>query len=210
MTQILILALPLDRGGHGQTHALLVGYLDLSVGGMIGLGVVIASFLIGAEASVSEILIGVGGRSCSCGVALGLVNAGLIRGLKIPSIIATLATLSILDGISLTLRPTAQGVIDRDLMSVLTASGSARSPSRSSSSSSAAGLLDYGSTPPGRASQVRAVGFDERSAKRSGVRTNWVRVRALLLVGAARGRGLVLRHGPVRRSGTRRSATPSR
>jgi ribose/xylose/arabinose/galactoside ABC-type transport system permease subunit len=41
-----------------------------------------------------------------------LVNAGLIRGLKIPSIIATLATLSILDGISLTMRPTAQGVIN--------------------------------------------------------------------------------------------------
>jgi cytosine/adenosine deaminase-related metal-dependent hydrolase len=29
--------------------------------------------------------------------------------------------------------------------------------------------------------QVRVVGFDERSARRSGIRTNWVRVRALLL-----------------------------
>ena len=66
-----------------QTHALLVGYLDLSVGGMIGLGVVIASFLIGAEASISEILIGIG-IILLCGVALGLVNAGLTRGLKIP------------------------------------------------------------------------------------------------------------------------------
>ena len=39
---------------------------------------------------------------------------------KIPSIIATLATLSILDGISLTMRPTAQGVISPDLARVLT------------------------------------------------------------------------------------------
>ena len=38
-----------------QTHAILVGYLDLSVGGMIGLGVVIASFLIGDEASLAQI-----------------------------------------------------------------------------------------------------------------------------------------------------------
>lgn len=39
--------------------------------------------------------------------------------MKIPSIIATLATLSILDGISLTLRPTAQGVINPGLVEVL-------------------------------------------------------------------------------------------
>ena len=82
VSQILILALPLIVAAMAQTHALLVGYLDLSVGGMIGLGVV-ASFLIGAEASVPQILIGVG-VILLCGVALGLVNAGLIRGLKIP------------------------------------------------------------------------------------------------------------------------------
>ncbi len=58
--QILILALPLIVAAMAQNHALLVGYLDLSVGGMIGLGVVMASFLIGAEASVSEIAIGIG------------------------------------------------------------------------------------------------------------------------------------------------------
>ena len=83
VSQILILALPLIVAAMAQTHALLVGYLDLSVGGMIGLGVVVASFLIGAEASVPQILIGVG-VILLCGVALGLVNAGLIRGLKIP------------------------------------------------------------------------------------------------------------------------------
>src|SRR6185437_10306142 len=44
VSQILILALPLIVATIGQTQALLVGYLDLSVGGMIGLGVVIASY----------------------------------------------------------------------------------------------------------------------------------------------------------------------
>src|SRR5688500_226428 len=112
--QILILALPLIVASMAQTHALLVGYLDLSVGGMIGLGVVIASFLLGAEASAAQILMGIS-VILLCGVALGLVNALLIRGLKIPSIIATLATLSILDGLSLTMRPTAQGIISPDL-----------------------------------------------------------------------------------------------
>ncbi len=179
VSQILILALPLIVAAMAQTHALLVGYLDLSVGGMIGLGVVVASFLIGAEASVPQILIGVG-VILLCGVALGLVNAGLIRGLKIPSIIATLATLSILDGISLTMRPTAQGVISPDLVSVLTTS-IGPIPVAFIVVVVGAGLADLWLHASGSGLELRAVGFDERSAKRGGVRTSWLRVRALLL-----------------------------
>ena len=178
VSQILILALPLIVAAMAQTHALLVGYLDLSVGGMIGLGVVVASFLIGAEASVPQILIGVG-VILLCGVALGLVNAGLIRGLKIPSIIATLATLSILDGISLTMRPTAQGVISPDLVSVLTTS-IGPIPVAFIVVVVGAGLADLWLHASGSGLELRAVGFDERSAKRGGVRTSWLRVRALL------------------------------
>jgi 5-methylthioadenosine/S-adenosylhomocysteine deaminase len=177
--QILILALPLIVAAVAQTHALLVGYLDLSVGGMIGLGVVIASFLIGVDASAPQILIGIG-VILICGVVLGLVNAGLIRGLKIPSIIATLATLSILDGISLTLRPTAQGVINPGLVSVLTATVGPI-PVAFIVVLVGAGLADLWLHASGSGLELRAVGFDERSAKRGGVRTNWVRVRALVL-----------------------------
>jgi 5-methylthioadenosine/S-adenosylhomocysteine deaminase len=177
--QILILALPLIVASMAQNHAVLVGYLDLSVGGMISLGVVTGSFLIGAEASVSEIFIGIG-VILLFGAALGLVNAGLIRGLKVPSIIATLATLSILDGISLTMRPTAQGVISPDLVSVLTTS-IGPIPVTFIVIVALAGLADVWLHASGSGLQLRAVGFDERSAKRGGVSTNWLRVRALLL-----------------------------
>lgn len=179
ISQILILALPLIIAAMAQTHALLVGYLDLSIGGMIGLGVVIASFLIGAEASVPRILLGIG-VILLCGVALGLVNAVLIRGLKIPSIIATLATLSILDGISLTMRPTAQGVISPDLVSALTAT-IGPFPVAFLVILAGAGLADLWLHASGSGLELRAVGFDERSAKRGGVMTNWLRVRALVL-----------------------------
>jgi cytosine/adenosine deaminase-related metal-dependent hydrolase/ribose/xylose/arabinose/galactoside ABC-type transport system permease subunit len=179
VSQILILALPLIVAAMAQTHALLVGYLDLSVGGMIGLGVVVASFLIGAEASAVQIVIGVG-VILLCGVALGLVNAGLIRGLKIPSIIATLATLSILDGISLTMRPTAQGVISPNLVSVLTTS-IGPIPVAFIIVVVGAALADLWLHASGSGLELRAVGFDERSAKRGGVRTSWLRVRALVL-----------------------------
>ena len=177
--QILILALPLIVAAIAQTHALLVGYLDLSVGGMIGLGVVIASFLIGTDASTPQILFGIG-VILLCGVALGLINAGLIRGLKIPSIIATLATLSILDGISLTMRPTAQGVINEGLVSVLTAT-IGPIPIAFIVILVGAGLSDLWLHASGSGLALRAVGFDERSAKRGGVGTNWLRVRALVL-----------------------------
>ena len=178
---ILMLAMPLALAAIAQTNAILVGYLDLSVGAMISLGVVTGSFLIGADASLEAILMGLG-VVLACGLGLGLVNAGLIRGLKIPSLIATLATLSILDGISLTLRPTAQGIISGDLVSFLRSSWGPV-PIAFIVILVGAGLLDLWLHASGSGLEVRAVGFDERSAKRGGIRTNWTRVRALLLSG---------------------------
>ncbi|HEY7704131.1 MAG TPA: amidohydrolase family protein [Acidimicrobiia bacterium] len=179
INQVLVLALPLIVVTFAQTHAILVGYLDLSVGAMISLGVVIASFLIGVEATTSQILVGLG-AVLLCGVMLGLINAGLIRGVKIPSIIATLATMSILDGIALTMRPTAQGIISDSLVSILTASWGPI-PVAFILMVLVGGLLDLWLHASGSGLEVRAVGFDERSAKRGGIRTNWVRVRALLI-----------------------------
>jgi cytosine/adenosine deaminase-related metal-dependent hydrolase/ribose/xylose/arabinose/galactoside ABC-type transport system permease subunit len=158
---------------------ILVGYLDLSVGAMISFGVVVGSFLIGGKASTWEILVGVA-AVLACGLGLGLVNAVLIRGVKIPSLIATLATLSILDGISLTLRPTAQGVISGDLVSLLRKSVGPV-PIAFIVIVIGAGLLDVWLHASGSGLAVRAVGFDERSAKRGGIRTNWIRVRALVI-----------------------------
>jgi 5-methylthioadenosine/S-adenosylhomocysteine deaminase len=181
ITTTLLLAMPLALAAIAQTQAILVGYLDLSVGAMISLGVVVGSFLIGGEASSIELMFGVA-AVLACGVGLGVVNAVLIRGFKIPSLIATLATLSILDGISLTLRPTAQGVISDDLVSVLTTSVGPI-PVAFVGIVIGAGLLDVWLHASGRGLEVRAVGFDERAAKREGIRTNWIRVRALLLSG---------------------------
>ncbi len=179
LTSVLIIAIPLAIAAFAQTHALLVGYLDLSVGAMISLGVVIASFLIVPDSSTPEILLGIG-AILLCGAGVGLVNATLVRGVKIPSIIATLATLSILDGISLTLRETPSGTIDPDFVSWLKASVGPV-PVAFIAVAVGAILLDYWLHASRSGLKVRATGFDERSAKRSGVWTNWIRVRALLL-----------------------------
>lgn len=164
---------------------------------MISFGVVIGSFLIGGEASLSRILIGAV-AILACGLGLGLFNAGLIRGVKIPSLIATLASLSILDGISLTMRPTAQGIISGDLVSFLTASVGPI-PVAFIAIVAFAGLLDLWLHASGPGLEVRAVGFDERSAKRGGIRINWIRVRALLLSGllAAAASFFVMARSPI-------------
>ncbi|MGA9596178.1 MAG: amidohydrolase family protein [Acidimicrobiia bacterium] len=176
---ILLLAMPLSLAAIAQTHAILVGYLDLSVGAMISFGVVAGSFLMGADASAGQIALAIP-VILGCGVGLGLVNAGLIRGFRIPSLIATLATLSILDGISLTLRPSAQGVISGDLVSVLT-KRIGPIPIAFVVIVVGAVLLDVWLHASGSGLAVRAVGFDERAAKRGGIPTNWIRVRALIL-----------------------------
>jgi len=179
VASILVLAAPLAAVAIGQTHALLVGYLDLSVGAMVTFGVVLASFLIGPDASGLEIALGVGAIFLAA-LALGLINAVLVLGVKIPSIIATLATLSILNGISLTLRESPEGVINDQFTSwVGTELGPL--PIMFLVVLVGAGALDYWLHARGTGLQTRSVGFDERSAKRSGVRTTWVRGRALVL-----------------------------
>jgi 5-methylthioadenosine/S-adenosylhomocysteine deaminase len=194
---ILLLAMPLAVAAIAQTHAILVGYLDLSVGAMIGFGVVAASFLIGSGATGPQILLG-SAAILGAGLVLGMVNAGLVRGLKIPSIIATLATLSILDGISLSLRPTAQGIISPDLVSFLT-TRVGPIPVAFIVIVVAAGVLDLWLHASGSGLKVRAVGFDERAAKRAGISTTWIRVRALLLSGvlAAAASFLVMARSPI-------------
>ena len=181
ITTIMLLAMPLALATMAQTHALLVGYLDLSVGSMISFGVVVGSFRIGADASTFEIITGLA-LVLLCGLGLGLVNAVLIRGFKIPSLIATLATLSILDGISLTMRPTAQGVISSDLVSLLRTSVGPI-PIAFIVIVIGAAMLDLWLHASGSGLRLRAVGFDDRAAKRGGIRNNAIRVRALLLSG---------------------------
>ncbi|HJU81229.1 MAG TPA: amidohydrolase family protein [Acidimicrobiia bacterium] len=197
INQILILALPLIVATMAQTHALLVGYLDLSVGAMISLGVVIGSYLITTDATTPAILQGVG-VVLLCGLVLGLVNAGLVKGVKIPSIIATLATMSILDGVSLTLRPTAQGAINGGFVSLLRTS-LGPIPVAFIVLAIGAALMDVWLHASGSGLAVRAVGFDDRSAKRGGVATTWIRVRALLFAGllAAVASFLVMARTPV-------------
>jgi ribose transport system ATP-binding protein len=95
----------------GQASVLLVRGCDVSVGAVVGLCVVIASFTM--TSGLAWYVIAAGMLAViGAGLVVGGVNAALVRRVRMPSIIATLATLSILQGIGLALRPVPAGIVD--------------------------------------------------------------------------------------------------
>ncbi len=94
-----------------QLATVLVGAIDLSIGPLAGLCVVLASFLAPD---------GVAGGPLAAGLILillftvgfGLMQGMLITSLRLPAIVVTIATFIGLQGVSLLLRPIAEGIID--------------------------------------------------------------------------------------------------
>jgi len=121
LNNLLLLTMPLALVSLGQTCALLVGGFDVSVAGLMTFCVVVASYTMTFETSGWALLPG-GLVLVAVGLATGTFNAVLIRVLRLPSIIATLGTLSILAGASLLLRDHPEGPISSDAVSGLTKS----------------------------------------------------------------------------------------
>src|SRR5438094_2978034 len=118
---LLLSTMPLALVALGQTNALLVGGFDVSVAALMTICVVTASFTLQPDKSWPVLVVGALAL-VGVGLATGVFNATLIRVLKLPSIIATLGTLSILAGASLLLRDHPEGFINADVIDALNAS----------------------------------------------------------------------------------------
>jgi ribose transport system ATP-binding protein len=106
---IFLLSLPLVLVAIAQLPVLMVGEIDASLGSMMGLIVVILSFM--PDTSVVLLfMIGVVG-----GAVMGAVNAFLVVKFRITAVIATIATLGIFLGVGRIIRPTPGGLISLDL-----------------------------------------------------------------------------------------------
>ena len=121
LRNLLLTTMPLALVAIGQTSALLVGGFDVSVAALMTMCVVTASFTMAPETSGLALIPGAFAL-VGVGLATGLFNAMLIRVLRLPSIIATLGTLSILQGASLLKRDHPEGAINGDVISALTTS----------------------------------------------------------------------------------------
>ena len=120
LNSLLIEVMPLALVSLGQACALLVGGFDVSVAALMTMCVVTASFTMTPTTSGLSLVAGAF-AVLGVGLATGVFNAFLIRGLRLPSIVATLGTLSILEGASLLLRSFPTGPINTDVTSALTA-----------------------------------------------------------------------------------------
>jgi ribose transport system ATP-binding protein len=166
---LLLSTMPLALVAIGQTSALLVGGFDVSVAALVTMCVVTASFTLQPDASTLAL---VGGALAVVGVGLatGVFNATLIRVLRLPSIIATLGTLSILQGASLLLRDHPEGFINLDVIDALNTSWSFV-PYAFIGVAVLAVIGDLWLYRSRSGLAMRAVGLDETSSRRLGMAT---------------------------------------
>jgi ribose/xylose/arabinose/galactoside ABC-type transport system permease subunit len=172
-------ALPLCLVAMGQANALMVGAFDISVGALMVLVVCVGSYILvpgGAWYTLLFASIGL----VAMGVGVGLANAFLVRKLRMPSIIATLATLSVALGIALRLRPDPGGNIDQNWADTVSASWSWM-PYAFIGVVVLAAAWDFWlyRRPGGLA--TRAVGLDETSSRRLGAHAERINWRAFVL-----------------------------
>ena len=179
LNNLLLLTMPLALVSLGQTCALLVGGFDVSVAALMTFCVVIASYTMTFETSGWALFPG-GLALIAVGLATGVFNAVIIRVLKLPSIIATLGTFSILEGASLLLRDHPEGPISSDAINGLTKSVSFV-PIAFVAVVVLAVLADVWLYRTRTGLAMRAVGLDETSSRRLGMATGRMVMLAFVL-----------------------------
>jgi ribose transport system ATP-binding protein len=180
---LMVATLPLALAAMGQTSALMVKAFDVSVGALITLCVVVASFVLDPDESWPELILGML-FVIAIALAVGGVNVILIRWLKLSSIIATLATYSVLQGVCLWLRPIPKGTISFDLVDVLLYSVGFM-PVALILTTLIAVLADVWLYRTSGGLAARAMGLDEEAASRRGVRVAYLFTRAFFITAFA-------------------------
>jgi ribose transport system ATP-binding protein len=181
LNNIALLAVPLAIAAIAQFCVLVVGGLDIAVGGTMALTVVALSFAAtsGGLAAVVGIALLV---ALGVGLAVGLTNALLIVGTKVSAVIATIATLGATSGLALVLRPTAEGLISSELGTVFK-DGPWFLPWPLIGVAGVVVVADLVLWRSGPGLVVRAAGLSPLKAQRLGVPTQWLMVLAYLTCG---------------------------
>jgi len=179
--------IPLALAALAQASALMVKAFDVSVGALITVCMVVTSFVVTEGHGWWQLILGM---LFVLGVALlvGTANVVMIRGLKLSSIIATLATYSILQGIALSLRPQPTGKISTKFIHVILAKVGFMPVAFIVIVAIAIAADIWLYRTPGRLA-ARAAGLDDEAAKRRGVRVNYLFVRAFFISAFAAGVG---------------------
>lgn len=118
LSGMMTFAATLALVGYGQQLLMLVGGIDLSVGPVMGLCQVVASFFLLQDAFLGDQVLG-WAMLVAVALAFGFLNWLLVEGLRMHPMVATLATYMVAQAISLILRPAPGGMIDSQIMQIL-------------------------------------------------------------------------------------------
>lgn len=116
MGNLAIQVVPLALAAIGQMAVILLGGIDLSVGPLMSLTTALASYLIVNDQNE---LAGVA-LCLATGLLIGALNGALILGLKIPDLVSTLATYSVVLGLALIVRPSPGGNVSDTFSDLVT------------------------------------------------------------------------------------------
>ena len=178
---LLLATAPLALVAMAQLNVLLVGGFDMSVGSLMSMTVVAASFLLGMGVDI-PVLFG-GTLAClAAGLAVGVINGAMVRRLHINPVITTIAMLSVLQGVALHFRPVPTGLVEPDFMSALRTRIDFL-PVSFLGLVAIAVLGDLWLYRTKSGLRLRAVGFHEEAARRNGIRTGFVHFRAYVISG---------------------------
>ena len=177
LANLLLLSLPLAVVALGQQFTMFSRGFDLSIGSTMSLTVVVASMTLpdlsaGSLLKTLPLLLLVAG-------AIGGFNALMIGWLKINALVATIATMGIVQGIAIILRPEPAGLIAPDLGSAVSLGvGFIPGPFIALAVIAVAAEIWLYRSRSGLA--VRGVGFNPESSRRIGRRVGVVRSVGLL------------------------------
>ncbi len=178
VANILAAATALGFVAMGQTMALLVGGIDLSVGPLAGFLVVVASFFVNEDKSAGTVAMGFVLMFAGA-ILAGLINGVLIRFAKFTAIAATLATYIGIQGLSFLLRDGPDGYIRADVVDIINRQiGPIPVAFLALVAFAIAG--EYGLRRSRAGWRLRALGCDQESARRIGVRTDRTYIAAFL------------------------------
>ncbi|MCW3001377.1 MAG: rbsA 1 [Conexibacter sp.] len=176
LNSLLLSALPLALVAVAQTRALVVGGFDISVGSTAAIALVVSSFVLdpGSNLVLGVVIV------LAIGVGIGLFNGLLVTRLSMPPIVATIATLSLLLGLALILRPQPGGSIDQGLIDTLSLKAGFLSLAFVAVVVLAI-VADVALHRSRRGLEQRFTGFDPDSALRVGIRTRSVQLKGYVV-----------------------------
>jgi ribose/xylose/arabinose/galactoside ABC-type transport system permease subunit len=165
--------------GMGMTVVIAMRALDLSVGSVMGFSSIAAALLLNDGIPIPLIVL----ASLAVGLALGLGNGLLITLLRLPSFVATLATLSMILGTELMITQGRTVPIHSSTLNTLVAGNIGVVPGAAVIAVLVFGIvwIAFHRLPFGR--HVAAIGGDARAAVSAGINVNRVTLGVFMLVG---------------------------